>query len=81
MVIVASNGGTLRHPTWWLNLESQPEAEVQVGRRKLRVRAMQATGAERERLWTLLTSMYPPYDDYQRRTTREIPVVVLQPLG
>ena len=79
MVVVASNGGAPKHPTWWLNLEANPEATVEVGRRKLRVRAEKAGGEERRRLWTRLVEMYPAYEDYQKRTTREIPVVVLCP--
>ncbi len=81
LAVVASKGGAPEHPAWWLNLQRNPEAEVQVGRRRFRVRAEQASPAEKGRLWPLLTRMYPPYDDYQKRTTREIPVVILRPVG
>lgn len=79
--IVASNGGAPKSPVWWLNLEATPEAAVEVGNRKLRVRAEEATGEEKRRLWERLVAMYPSYEDYQQRTEREIPVVVLKPIG
>lgn len=80
MAIVASNGGSDRPPTWWLNLQSNPEAQVQIGRKVMRVRAEQAGPEEKRRLWALLTKMYPTYDEYQRKTAREIPVAILKPL-
>lgn len=80
MVIVASNGGAAKDPVWWLNLQKQPLAKVQVGRRKLSVRSHQATPEQKTRLWSLLTSMYPAYSDYQQRTDRPIPVIILTPL-
>jgi deazaflavin-dependent oxidoreductase (nitroreductase family) len=80
MVIVASNGGAPRHPAWYLNLEANPEAEVEVRDRKLRVRAEKASPEERKRLWPKLVAMYGSYEDYRRRTDREIPVVVLKPV-
>ncbi len=79
LVLVASNGGTARHPLWWLNLLAHPQARVQVGRRKLSMKAEQANPEERGRLWPLLTAMYPGYADYQKRAPREIPVVILSP--
>ena len=78
-VIVASNGGTAKAPAWWLNLKARPEAVVEVGGRKLRVGAAEAEGEEKRRLWARLVGMYPAYEDYQRKTDREIPVVVLSP--
>jgi deazaflavin-dependent oxidoreductase (nitroreductase family) len=77
-VIIASNGGSPRHPAWWLNLRAQPQATIQVGRETHAVTATAATGAERERLWQLMTAMFKGYDGYVRKTTRRIPVVVLQ---
>lgn len=78
-VIVGSNGGTSGHPVWWLNLREKPEAAVEVGSEKVRVRAEEAAGEERRRLWERLVRMYPPYEDYQERTDREIPVILLKP--
>jgi len=79
IVVVASNGGRPRHPQWWLNLEKNPEAEVQVRNEKRRVKAEEATGAGRGRLWRLVVGMYPGYAEFQRAITRKIPVVVLRP--
>ena len=77
--IVASNGGAPKSPAWLLNLETNPEAAVEVGSKKLRVRAEEAEGEEKRRLWRRLVAMYPSYESYQRRTDREIPFVVLRP--
>ena len=79
MVVVASNGGTATSPAWWLNLKANPEAMVEVGSSKVRVRAEEAGSEEKERLWPKLVEMYGGYEDYQRRTNREIPVVFLHP--
>src|SRR5579863_4231121 len=76
LILVASNGGAQTHPAWWLNLQAQPEAEVQIGRQKFRVTAAQATPEEKKRLWPLVVAMYPDYANYQKRTEREIPVVI-----
>ena len=76
--IVASNGGTSGHPAWWLNLEADPEAKIEIGGKKIRVRSSEAMGEERRRLWERLVGMYPAYEDYQRRTDRTIPVVCLR---
>ena len=80
-VVVASRGGTPTHPVWFLNLEADPECELQVGRKHLRARARVAAGAERERLWKQMAEIYPPYDAYQKNASgsRTIPVVVLEP--
>ena len=81
IAIVASNGGARQHPAWYLNLRANPEATVEIGDRKLRVRAEQASPEEKERLWPKLVEMYGSYEDYQRRTEREIPVIVLHPVN
>ena len=78
-VVYASVLGEERHPAWYLNLRAQPEAEIQVGARRLAVRARDAEGAERERLWQAVVEAQPDYADYARRTQRRIPVVVLEP--
>lgn len=77
-VIIASNGGSAKHPAWWLNLRSQPDASAQIGRETYPVTAVETTGEERERLWRRMADMYKGYDGYAQKTTREIPVVVLQ---
>jgi deazaflavin-dependent oxidoreductase (nitroreductase family) len=78
-VVVASVGGAPSHPAWYLNLRSNPAATMQVGGRKLAVTAETAGLEERARLWLRLTQMWPQYDDYQAKTRREIPVVILAP--
>ena len=79
LAVVASEGGAPRHPAWFLNLKANPGVEVEIGRERLRLRAREATGEERDRLWPRLLELYPPYGDYQRRTERQIPVVLLEP--
>ena len=79
LVIVASNGGRRMDPSWWLNLKRNPIAMVQVKDGKQTIYAQRAIGSEKERLWRLMTSAYPTYDDYQKKTDREIPVIVLMP--
>jgi deazaflavin-dependent oxidoreductase (nitroreductase family) len=77
-VIVASKGGAPEHPGWYRNLVRSPQVEVQVLGNVFPARARTATGDERERLWRLAAAQWPDYDAYQRRTDREIPVVVLE---
>ena len=79
-VLVASNGGARRSPTWWYNLRAHPEALVQVGPVRGRAIARATTPAERTRFWPMLLEIYPQYADYQERTDREIPLVVLEPV-
>lgn len=76
-VVVASRGGYPEHPAWYLNLAANPEVRVQVGAEKFTARAHTATEEEKARLWPLMTSIWPAYDDYQAKTDRVIPVVVL----
>lgn len=80
VALVASNGGALKPPAWWLNLQADPEAEVQIKGERRRVRAEKAGPEEKRRLWPLLTEMYPGYKRYQEITTRDIPVVILRPV-
>jgi len=77
-LVVASNAGDDRHPAWWRNLCAQPLAEIETDGERVAVLARTAAGAERAALWEKLTTAYPPYAEYQRRTRREIPVVVLE---
>ncbi len=79
-VVVASNGGAPHHPDWYLNLQARPEARVQIGARTTPVHARVAAEAERERLWARAVAAYRGYAGYQRRATRRIPVVVLEPV-
>jgi len=79
LVIVASNGGRPLDPSWWMNLKHNPIAMVQVKDVKQTIYAQRALGSEKERLWQMMTSVYPAYDDYQKKTDRDIPVVVLMP--
>ena len=79
LALVASNGGSPAHPAWFLNLEASPDVAVQVKRERRQMRARRAAPEERERLSPKLLALYPPYESYQRRTSREIPVVVLEP--
>jgi deazaflavin-dependent oxidoreductase (nitroreductase family) len=76
-VVVASQGGDPRHPAWYLNLEADPDVHVQVKADEFDARARTASGEERVRLWREMARIWPAYDDYQGRTDREIPVVVL----
>ena len=80
-VIVASKGGAPEHPGWYRNLVADPEVEVQVGTRHVKARARTVTGEERARLWKQALEFWPPYADYQKKTEREIPVVVLEPVN
>ena len=76
--IVASKGGAPDHPGWYKNLEKTPEVELQVKDEVFRARARNAQGEERARLWKLANEMWPDYEQYAKRTAREIPVVVLE---
>jgi len=78
-LLVASKGGSARHPAWYGNLVANPEVEVQVGSRRMQVRARSASYQEKPRLWSIMVREWPGYDGYQRNTDREIPVVVLEP--
>jgi deazaflavin-dependent oxidoreductase (nitroreductase family) len=80
-IIVASKGGAPQHPQWYLNIQANPEVDVQVGTKKLRARARTVSGEERARLWEKALEFWPPYADYALKTGgREIPVVLLEPI-
>lgn len=77
-IIVASKGGAPTDPGWYRNLQADPRCEVQVRADRFEAVARTAVGAERERLWKIMTRVWPNYDQYAERTTRAIPVVVLE---
>lgn len=79
-LIVASNFGLPKPPMWYLNLQAHPRIQIQVGRQHLEVVAHTATPEERQRLWPAVTKKHPPYAEYQKATTREIPIVILTPV-
>jgi F420H(2)-dependent quinone reductase len=78
VVVIASYGGLDQPPAWWLNLEANPQAELLAGRERRAVTARNAGPDERARLWGEVTARAPGYLEYERRTDREIPVVILQ---
>ena len=78
-VVIASQGGAPSHPSWYLNLVADPSVEVQVGSQRFAAHASAAEGSERDRLWKLMTDIWPNFDVYQTRANRQIPVVVLRP--
>ncbi len=77
-LVVASKGGAEDHPLWYYNLMEHPEVEVQVGGDRFRARARPATSDEKPRLWKVMTAIWPAYDEYQTKTSQEIPVVILE---
>src|SRR5579875_833724 len=77
-VIVASKGGAPDHPGWFKNLQADPQAQIEVRDETIPVRARVAEGEERQRLWSRMNEVWPAYDEYQAKTDREIPVVVLE---
>lgn len=76
-IVVASRGGHAQHPSWYLNLRANPEVQVQVEADQFTAHARTASAEEKARLWPLMVSIWPAYDDYQEKTAREIPVVIL----
>lgn len=77
-LVVASQGGAPRHPSWYLNLVADPRVDVQVGADRFAGRAYPASPEEKARLWREMTAIWPAYDQYQGRTDRQIPVVVVE---
>jgi deazaflavin-dependent oxidoreductase (nitroreductase family) len=77
--VVASLGGAPKHPVWYHNLKSDPHVELQDGTARQDMTAREVTGSEKAEWWERAVAAYPPYDDYQKRTDREIPVFVLEP--
>jgi deazaflavin-dependent oxidoreductase (nitroreductase family) len=79
-VVVASKGGAPVHPAWYLNLQATPEVQVQVKAEKFKALAHTADATERAVLWPKMIEIYGPYTEYQTKTARQIPVVVLKPI-
>jgi deazaflavin-dependent oxidoreductase (nitroreductase family) len=79
--IVASRAGSDAPPVWWLNLQAEPNASIEIRGTSTAVAAAEASQADHDRLWPELTAIYPTYDDYVKRTERRIPVVLLTPHG
>jgi deazaflavin-dependent oxidoreductase (nitroreductase family) len=79
VILVASKGGYPKNPAWFHNLMANPDTSVQIGSSRRRVHARVADPDERKRLWPKVVEVYSGYDDYQRRTEREIPLVILEP--
>jgi deazaflavin-dependent oxidoreductase (nitroreductase family) len=76
---VASRGGAPTHPLWYYNFRAHPRVELQDGSRRQEMIAREVTGDERAQWWELAVAAYPPYAEYQQKTTRQIPVFVLEP--
>lgn len=81
LLLVASNGGAPKHPDWYLNLTADPEVKVQRGRQVLDMHARAATADERTQLWPKVIKSWRGYEGYQKKTEREIPVVICEPTG
>lgn len=78
-IITASNNGGEKPPAWWLNLKSSPQATIEIGGDMRLVTTKQADSEEKERLWAQLVEKAPAFEGYQKRTQREIPMVILRP--
>lgn len=80
-LLVASNGGSVTHPAWYLNLTAHPEVTMQVGAEVFPARARTATAAEKKDLWPLMVKIFPLYGRYQDKTDRDIPLVIVERSG
>ena len=78
-VVVGSEGGAKKHPLWYLNLRAEPKVDVQVGPDLFSGRARTANQEERARFWPRMAEIWPDYNNYQKRTSREIPLVIIEP--
>ena len=78
MIVIASQGGAPRSPAWYHNLKKNPQCEIELRGERTRRRAREAAAEERDRLWAAAREIYPGYDEYQARTTRRIPVMILE---
>ncbi|OBH07668.1 MULTISPECIES: nitroreductase family deazaflavin-dependent oxidoreductase [unclassified Mycobacterium] len=79
VILVASRGGSDKHPMWYLNLKAEPKVSVQIKDEVLQLQARDATAEERAEYWPKLVDMYPSFDDYQSWTDRTIPIVICDP--
>lgn len=79
-IVVASKGGAPKHPSWYHNLSANPQVRVQVYDRTFDARARTATTEEKPALWSIMAKIWPDYLEYAKKTTREIPVVILDPV-
>ena len=79
LIVIASKGGMPKHPLWYLNLRANPDCEFEIGSTKRSYRARTASPDEKKALWPRILAMNPDFDGYQARTTRDIPVVILDP--
>ena len=80
-LIVASLGGAPKHPLWYFNVVANPTVEIQDGAAKQDMTARELTGAERQQWWNRAVDAFPPYADYQRKTSRLIPILLCEPVG
>jgi deazaflavin-dependent oxidoreductase (nitroreductase family) len=78
LLVVASKGGAPRHPMWYTNLAANPDVEVQVKDERYRAKARTAGPDEKPKLWETMAAIWPAYNDYQQRTERQIPVVIIE---
>jgi deazaflavin-dependent oxidoreductase (nitroreductase family) len=78
LAIVASKGGAPEHPAWYLNLVEDPNVEIELLDEKFKAKARTATDAERSHWWPIMTKEWPDYDDYQEKTDRQIPIVLIE---
>jgi deazaflavin-dependent oxidoreductase (nitroreductase family) len=79
VVIFASKGGAPTNPDWFHNLRANPDTEIEIGTERRAVRAVEVTGADRDRLWEKQKAEYPQFAEYEQATTRTIPVIALEP--
>jgi deazaflavin-dependent oxidoreductase (nitroreductase family) len=77
-LLVASKGGDSKHPLWYLNLEDNPDVGLQVGTETFAARARTATAEEKPRLWQIMAKLFPQYNSYQQKTSREIPLIIVE---
>ena len=78
-VIIASKGGADDHPDWYLNLEAHPEVTIQVRDQVMQATAERASQSDKGRIWPMMADIWPDYDNYKEKTTRDIPVVLVHP--